>query len=166
MTEMTPTPTLDELPRRFSDFDTLGDALDYAAQGKRGFNFHDARGTLARAYPFRELREDALAAARRLIVAGIKPGDRVALIADTEPQFCALFFGAVYAGALPVPLPLPTSFGGRESYIDQIGVQLDSCDPAILPICNIPAARPGSRTGLPFRTGHCCTISARTPMAC
>jgi len=182
MTEMTPTPTLDELPRRFSDFDTLGDALDYAAQGKRGFNFHDARGTLARAYPFRELREDALAAARRLIVAGIKPGDRVALIADTEPQFCALFFGAVYAGALPVPLPLPTSFGGRESYIDQIGVlrtagmtlaartrPIRRCrrrTAAILPICNIPAARPGSRTGLPFRTGHCCTISARTPMAC
>ena len=132
MTELTPTPTLDELPRRFSDFDTLGNALDYAAQGQKGFNFHDARGSLVRAYPFSELREDALAAARRLIASGIKPGDRVALIADTEPQFCALFFGAVYAGALPVPLPLPTSFGGKESYIDQIGVQLDSCAPAIL----------------------------------
>ena len=132
MTELTPTPTLDELPRRFSDFDTLGDALDYAAQGKRGFNFHDARGSLVRAYPFSALRDDATMAAKRLIASGIKPGDRVALIADTEPQFCALFFGAVYAGALPVPLPLPTSFGGKESYIDQIGVQLDSCDPAIL----------------------------------
>ncbi len=127
-----PTPIHDDLPRRFADFDTLGDALDYAAMGKRGFNFHDARGNLKRTYPFSELREDALAAARRLIGLGIEPGDRIALIADTEPEFCALFFGAVYAGALPVPLPLPTSFGGKEGYVDQLSVQLQSSDPAIL----------------------------------
>ncbi len=132
MTILTPTPTADEHPRIFADFETLGDALDYAAKGRKGFNFHDARATLVKVYPFSELREDALAAAHRLIAFGVKPGDRVALIADTEPQFCALFFGAVYAGALPVPLPLPTSFGGKESYVDQIGVQLDSCDPCIL----------------------------------
>ncbi|MGP1282413.1 MAG: fatty acyl-AMP ligase [Parasphingopyxis sp.] len=127
-----PTPIHDELPRRFADFGTLGEALDYAAQGKRGFNFHDARGNLSRPYPFSELRTDAIAAAKRLIDFGIKPGDRVALIADTEPQFCALFFGAVYAGALPVPLPLPTSFGGKEGYIDQLAVQLRSSEPQIL----------------------------------
>ncbi|MEP3225050.1 MAG: fatty acyl-AMP ligase [Parasphingorhabdus sp.] len=132
MTELTPTPTADDLPRRFADFDTVGEALDYAAKGARGFNFHDARASLVRVYPFKELQKDALDTARRLIGFGVKPGDRVALIADTEPQFCALFFGAIYAGAWPVPLPLPTSFGGKDSYIDQIGVQLDSCDPAIL----------------------------------
>ena len=132
MTELTPTPSLDDLPRRFADFETLGEALDYAAEGERGFNFHDARATLVRVYPFKELKQDALLTAKRLIAFGVKPGDRIALIADTEPQFCALFFGAVYAGAWPVPLPLPTSFGGKESYIDQIGVQLDSCDPSIL----------------------------------
>ena len=43
-----------------------------------------------------------------------------------------MFFGALYAGAWPVPLPLPTSFGGRESYIDQLAVQLNSSDPPIL----------------------------------
>lgn len=42
-----PLPTLDTLPRRFSDFATMGEALDYAASGTRGFNFHDARGNLA-----------------------------------------------------------------------------------------------------------------------
>jgi len=132
MTKLTPTPTADDLPRRFADFDTVGEALDYAAQGNRGFNFYDARAALVRVYPFKELQADALDAARRLIGFGIKPGDRVALIADTEPQFCALFFGVIYAGAWPVPLPLPTSFGGKESYIEQIGVQLGSCDPAIM----------------------------------
>ncbi len=132
MTELLPTPSLDDLPRRFSDFDTLGDALDYAAQGVRGFNFHDPRGTLTRPYPYSEMREDAIEAAYRLIAHGIKPGDRIALCAETGAEFAALFFGVVYAGAWPVPLPLPTSFGGKDSYIDQLSVQLTSSDPKIL----------------------------------
>lgn len=127
-----PTPSSDARPRRFADFDTLGEALDYAAEGDRGLNFHDARGTLVRPYPFRELRDDAKQAAYRLIAAGIAPGDRVALVAETSAEFAALFFGTVYAGAWPVPLPLPTSFGGKDSYIDQLRVQLTSCDPVML----------------------------------
>jgi fatty-acyl-CoA synthase len=66
------------------------------------------------------------------MAAGIRPEERVALVAETSPEFAALFFGAVYAGAWPVPLPLPTSFGGRDSYIDQLRVQLSSCDPRLL----------------------------------
>ena len=127
-----PTPTDDTLPRRYADFATLGEALDYAATGVRGLNFHDPRGTLTRAYPFSELREDALKQARRLIATGTRPDDRIALIAETGPEFASLFFGVIYAGAWPVPLPLPTSFGGAQSYIDQLKVQLDSCDPTML----------------------------------
>ncbi len=127
-----PTPTADVLPRRFADFGTLGEALDYAAEGVRGLNFHDPRGQLSRAYTFRELREDAIASARRLVAHGVEPGNRVALVAETGPEFAALFFGLIYAGAWPVPLPLPTSFGGRESYIDQLRVQLESSDPKLL----------------------------------
>lgn len=131
-TELVPTPNEDALPRRFADFSTFGEALDYAAQGKRGLNFHDPRGNLARVYPYSELREDALVAARRFIARGIEKGDRVALIAETGPDFAALFCGAIYAGAWPVPLPLPTSFGGKDNYIDQLCVQLSSCDPKML----------------------------------
>jgi fatty-acyl-CoA synthase len=125
------TPTLDDLPRRLADFGTIGDALDYAARGRRGLNFHDARGTLTASYPYAQLREEALVAARRFITLGIKPGDRIALVAETGREFAAAFFGAVYAGAWPVPLPLPTSFGGRDAYVDQLSVQLKSCDPAL-----------------------------------
>jgi fatty-acyl-CoA synthase len=127
-----PTPTDDALPRRFADFGTMSEALDYAARSKRGLNFHDHRARLVRVYPFTELRADALADAHRLIARGVKPGDRVALIAETAPEFVALFFGALYAGAWPVPLPLPTSFGGRDSYVDQLAVQLRSSDPSLL----------------------------------
>jgi fatty-acyl-CoA synthase len=129
---LVPTPNDDAQPRRFADFATFCEALDYAAKGERGFNFHDPRGTLTRAYPFAELRADALIAARRLIARGITPGDRVALVAETGPEFAALFCGAIYAGAWPVPLPLPTSFGGKDNYIDQIAVQLASSDPKLL----------------------------------
>jgi fatty-acyl-CoA synthase len=70
--------------------------------------------------------------AQRLIAAGIGREDRVALVAETCPEFAALFCGCVYAGAWPVPLPLPTTFGGKDSYIDQLAVQLESSDPKIL----------------------------------
>jgi len=127
-----PTATSDALPQRRSNFATLGDALDYAAQGQKGFNFHDARADLVRAYPFSELAADARRHAAHFIAEGVQPGDRIALIAETGAGFAAAFFGAIYAGALPVPLPLPTSFGGREAYVDQIRVQLTSCDPLML----------------------------------
>ena len=150
-TVLVPTPNDDELPRRLADFRSFGEALDYAALGQKGLNFHDARGNLARAYPYSELREDALVTARRLIGLGIKPGDRVALIAETGPEFAALFCATVYAGAWPVPLPLPTSFGGKDNYIDQLVVQLQSSDPAVLffpaelaEMCGAAAARQNS----------------------
>ena len=125
------TPTLDSLPRRTADFATLGEALDYAARGRRGMNFHDARGQLTRPYPYSDLREDSLANAQRFIAMGLKPGDRLALIAETGAEFAACFYGAVYAGLWPVPLPLPTSFGGREAYVDQLHVMLASSDPSL-----------------------------------
>ncbi len=126
------TPTSDALPRRRADFATLGDALDYAATGARGLNFHDARADLVRVYPYRQLAADARRQAAMLIGAGIKPGDRIALIAETGADFAAAFFAAVYAGALPVPLPLPTSFGGRDAYVEQIATQLKSSDAALV----------------------------------
>src|SRR5215218_6171701 len=58
---LVPTPTVDALPRRSADFETLGAALDYAAAGVRGLNFHDPRGNMAQAYPYAQLRADALA---------------------------------------------------------------------------------------------------------
>jgi fatty-acyl-CoA synthase len=126
------TPTDDGLPRRYADFATLSEALDYVASGVRGLNFHDARGMLARPYPYRDLRADAIDNAYRLIARGIAPGERVALIAETGADFAALFFGCVYAGVWPVPLPLPTSFGARDSYVSQLGAQLRSADPSLL----------------------------------
>ena len=134
MTEavLTPTPNDCDLPRVRAQFATFNEAIDYAALSRKGLNFHDMRGELARVYPYATMREDALIMARRLIAAGIGKEDRVALIAETGAEFAALFCACVYVGAWPVPLPLPTTFGGKESYIDQLAVQLESSDPKML----------------------------------
>jgi fatty-acyl-CoA synthase len=129
---LTPTPLLSGIPFVSGRYETLTQALDYAATGATGFNFHDARANLVRVYPFAELGEDARRDALRLMAHGVKPGDRVALIAETGAEFAAAFFAALYAGVLPVPLPLPTSFGGRQAYVEQIRVQLTSCDPVLV----------------------------------
>src|SRR3546814_12166285 len=72
---LVPTPTECAQPRRFSDFATVGEALDYAAQGSRGLNFHDPRGRLVRAYSYRALRDDALVAAYTTTAARVPPGE-------------------------------------------------------------------------------------------
>ncbi len=129
---LTPTPNDCNLPRRRSDFATFNDAIDYAARSEKGLNFHDPRGNLSRVYPFAEMRSDAHELAYKLIASGIGKNERVALVAETSPEFAAMFCACIYAGAWPVPLPLPTTFGGKESYIDQLSVQLQSSDPRIL----------------------------------
>ncbi len=127
-----PTPTRDELPRRLGDFNTLVEALEYAAHGKRGLNFHSARGELEEIATYADLRRRALAIGRRLSGLGYEAGERIALIAETSADFVAFFLGCQYARVLPVPLPLPTSFGGRDAYVEQLRIQLKSCAAAAL----------------------------------
>ncbi len=112
--------------RRLADFETLADSLDYAAQSETGMNFYSARGALEIVLPYRDLQKRAEDLGRRLVGMGIAPGDRVALLAATHPDFLAMFFACQYAGAIPVPMPLPTAFGRREAYIEQIKGQLRS----------------------------------------
>jgi len=126
-----PTPTEDAgLPRRFSDFSTLTEALDYAARGTKGLNFYSRRGDLEQTLTFRDLRDEAQDDALKLVQMGLKRGDRVALIATTTADFTTLFMACQYAGLLPVPLPLPTSFGGRDGYVQQLHRQMQSCGAA------------------------------------
>lgn len=122
------TPTLDpSLERRYSDFDTLVDAIEYAAKGVRGVNFYDARGNVTETITWKQVRDRAEAIGRKLAGMGFKKGDRIALIAETSANFVSFFVGCQYASVLPVPLPLPTSFGGKEGYVSQLRMQMESC---------------------------------------
>ncbi len=103
--------------KRYADFGTIAEALDYAAQAPTGLSFYSSKAALIEALPYRVLRDDAVALARRMLGAGLTPGDRVALIAESDSDFVRAFFACQYAGLVPAPLPLPAAFGGKESYI-------------------------------------------------
>lgn len=122
------TPTLDpSLERRFSDFDTLIEAIEYAAKGVRGVNFFNARGDVNDSITWKQIRDRAEVIGRKLVGMGFEKGDRIALIAETSANFVCFFVGCQYASVLPVPLPLPTSFGGKDGYVSQLAMQMQSC---------------------------------------
>ncbi len=125
MTEPTPTDH-PGLITRHADFGTIAEALDYAAGGPTGLNFFSGRGALVEALPYRRLREQALVLARKMLGAGLEPGDRVALVAESDGDFARLFFACQYAGLVPAPLPLPAAFGGRANYVAHLRRMIQS----------------------------------------
>ena len=124
---MDATPAANNLPLRIADFSTLAEALDYAAKGKTGYNFYHAGVKLYERLPYAQLREDARSLARRLIDLGAPRGSRVALVADTHPDFMRFFFACQYAGLIPVPLPASINLGGRKAYVSQLKRLLEIC---------------------------------------
>jgi fatty-acyl-CoA synthase len=117
-------------PKRHADFGTIAGALDYAARGPTGLNFYSGKGVLVEALPYRLLREQAIGIARRMLGAGLKPGDRIGLIAESDGDFVRAFFACQYAGLVPVPLPLPAAFGGKDGYISHLRRMIESAQAA------------------------------------
>jgi fatty-acyl-CoA synthase len=117
---MIPTPTENKLPLLVGGFANLAEALDYAAQGDTGFNFYSGSGQLQGVLTYLALKKQAQAIARRLIALDLERGARVALIADTDPDFIIFFFACQYAGMVPVPLPASNSLGRRPAYEAQL----------------------------------------------
>jgi acyl-CoA synthetase (AMP-forming)/AMP-acid ligase II len=120
----------DMLEQRLGDFATLAEGLDYAARGETGFDFYSPRGELAHQLPYRRLRDQALITARRLLGTGLARGDRVAVVAETGPEFMAVFFACQYAGLVPCPVPYSMHIGGRDAYVARIAGMLGSAQAA------------------------------------
>ncbi|HZZ34130.1 MAG TPA: fatty acyl-AMP ligase, partial [Caulobacteraceae bacterium] len=116
----TPTPTAPERKIRIGDFPTVAAALDHAAGPSTGINFHSVRGELTEVLPYPLLQTQARALAGRMLAAGLAPGDRVALAAESDGDFVRAFFACQYAGLAPAPLPLPAPFGGKEAYVAHV----------------------------------------------
>lgn len=94
---------------------TLHEMLAGAAASGRALHFVDARDQEQR-LGFDELRQRARRAAAALHARGVQPGDRVALVLPTSPGFMDAFFGALLAGAVPVPLYPPVRLGRLDEY--------------------------------------------------
>ena len=122
---MNPLPTRNsQLALRRADYQSVPEMLDYAARGETGISFYSVRGEILSALAWREVRERAQVTARRLIGAGFAKGERILITADTWPGFFDIFFGAQYAGLLPVPVSIPVGIGGKDAYLDQLRRQL------------------------------------------
>ena len=62
---------------------------------------------------------------------GLRRGDRVAIVAETDPLFMRFFFASQYAGLLPVALPAGLQLGGGDAWTSQIRQMLQTCGAAI-----------------------------------
>ena len=128
---MEPTPTLNSVPLRPGDFATLSEALEYAAQGETGINFYTSATKPREVVPYAVLRRQTLALARRLLGLGLPRGARVAIVAETRPDFYRFFFACQYAGLTPVPIPAVIQLGGRKSYLGQLRRIIFACEASV-----------------------------------
>jgi len=152
--------------------ETLLDLL--AAAGRRpegGLRFLD-REERATWVPWGEVRAAAEAAAGGLQALGVAKGDRVALVFPTGPEFFAAFFGALLAGAVPVPLYPPVRLGRLAEYhartarmLARVRARLVLADRRVQRILGVPVAqaRPplGCRVLAELPAGRLSPVAAR-----
>lgn len=128
---MQPTSINKELALRHQGSSNLVEALEYAAKGDTGFNFYDHRGQLQAVMTYRDLRDCARKLAGRLLGLGLKKGDRVGIIAETDPMFHRFFFACQYAGLIPVALPAGIQLGAHKTFVNQVRQMLQSSGAAV-----------------------------------
>jgi acyl-CoA synthetase (AMP-forming)/AMP-acid ligase II len=95
---------------------TIVDALAQAARVNARLTFVDAQEHET-VLEHGELYLNARRLAHALRERGVQPGDRVALVLPTGPDFVEGFFAVQLAGAVPVPLYPPVRLGRMEEYL-------------------------------------------------
>ncbi len=92
----------------------------------RGFTFVGDAGeehTVSQA----EFMERAASVAQQFMDRGYKPGDRVLLVLPDNESFIAIFFGAIWAGIVPVPIYPPLGAGKLDGFIENAGHIITAC---------------------------------------
>lgn len=117
---MEPTVTTAGIGLCAGTFQTICEALDYAAEGNSGVNFYSSDGSLTARLTYGELRQTAKVMAGQL-AAAFPRKSRIGLVAETSADFVTAFMACQYAGMVPAPLGLPAAFGGRKTYEWQVG---------------------------------------------
>lgn len=144
--------------------ETLQAWLERAA-GERHRGLHLLDRDLAETFlPWQAVVERAAAVAGGLSALGVAPGERVALVYPTSPGFFDAFFGALLAGAVPVPLYPPVRLGRLAEYhertarmIAAVGAPLVLASGAVRRILGETMARARPRLG--------CRLLAELPAA-
>lgn len=69
---------------------------------------------------YRMLQAEALSLTAGLLAQGVSPGDRITIMLPTGREFFAAFYGALYAGCVPVPLYPPARPSQLEDHMRRI----------------------------------------------
>ena len=110
---------------------TIGERLARAADSAGGVRFLD-REERVETLGYAELHRRALRVAGALADLGLQPGDRAAIILPTSPLFYDAFFGALLAGAIPVPLYPPVRLGRLDEFHARTAAMLAACGARIV----------------------------------
>ncbi len=121
---------------------TLVEALDWHA-ARHPDRLHltllqDDETTLA-AMTYGELAASARRVAAGLIERDILPGDRVAIMLPTSAEFFSIFFGTLYAGAVPVPIYPPVRLSQIEDHLRRQAAILSNAGARLL--ATVPEGR-------------------------
>lgn len=83
-----------------------------------------------REHSFRDLDGLANAVARGLVRCGLKPGDRIAILALNRAEFVVTLLGAMRAGVVPVPINVKLAADTVRYIIQDAGARLAFCESA------------------------------------
>jgi long-chain acyl-CoA synthetase len=105
----------------------------------------DLFGGKERRATYRQLDERMNSVASMLARLGVTPGERVAMLIGNRTEFIEFFFGAMRAGAIPLPLNTRAAAATLEHIIAEAGCALAVVDPSshreALAIARNPALR-------------------------
>src|SRR5262249_20140949 len=98
----------------------------------RGYTFlrGDSRDELFISFDQRRL--EAAQRGEHLRRAGLKKGDRVALVIPEGEEFIPTFYGALWAGLVPVPLYPPLTLGKLDAFMQALTAILRVAEPKLL----------------------------------
>jgi len=113
---------------------TLTEMLDWhvAQHGARVHITLYGEGEQCADITYRMLQAEALALAAGLLAQGVHPGDRIAIMLPTGREFFAAFYGALYAGCVPVPLYPPARPSQLEDHMRRIAGIVANAEAAVL----------------------------------
>src|SRR5438270_4929184 len=99
----------------------------------RGFTFLGAKGPSEDLFvSFHDLRLSAQRRAAHYAAAGLRRGDRVALVVPEGEHFIPAFLGALWGGLIPVPLYPPVSLGKLDAFMEALVNILNIARPRVL----------------------------------
>lgn len=134
--------------------ETVAEMIAHAASSGAVLTFVDAQEHESR-FTWAQLCNRARRVAGALADLGVAEGDRVAIVLPTSVDFCDAFFGAILAGAVPVPLYPPVRLGRLDEYhratarmVEGVGAEIVLTDARVGLMLGEVAARAKPKLGV------------------